>query len=179
MNFAIILAGGSGSRAGGPLPKQFQMLDDTRILWHSVKAFKSFDEDCRIILVVNPSFLKDWDRMFGAEENELGFTIYKTEGGATRIQSVKKGLEKIQSIIEKSGENPTVYIHDSARPRVTPDLMKRAEKLVRKGVGAIPVVGLSDSIRQLTGGGTVAVNRADYVAVQTPQVFLFEDKKCT
>ena len=62
------MAGGNGSRAGGDLPKQFQMVGGRRMLWHSAEAFHTFDPLCRIILVVHPEYLSRWDEMFGAEE---------------------------------------------------------------------------------------------------------------
>ena len=85
MNYAVILAGGTGSRAGGSLPKQFQIVKGKRLFWWSVQAFREFDEDCRIILVVHRDYLKDWDRLFGKEEREFGYPITKIEGGSSRF----------------------------------------------------------------------------------------------
>lgn len=172
MNYALILAGGTGTRAGGPLPKQFQIAGGKRILWRSVEAFLKFDPACEIVLVVHPDFLRDWDSIFGDEEKTLPHKIHKVKGGASRIQSVRNGLDFIFKVA--SGETK-VFIHDSARPLVTPELIKRGAEVLRPGEGAVPVVPITDSIRKLTAGSSIAVRREDYVAVQTPQIFYLPD----
>ena len=169
MNYAIILAGGTGSRAGGTLPKQFQYVRGKRLIWWSVEAFKAFDPDCRIIMAVHQNFLDNWDLILGPEERELGFEIIKVSGGASRFYSVKNAL----SIIDDP--DAVVFIHDGARPLLTPDLISRGASVVSSGVGAIPVIPLVDSIRELTQSGSVSVDRSRFVAVQTPQIFMCGD----
>lgn len=175
MNFAIILAGGTGSRAGGPLPKQFQMVHGRRMLWWSVEAFLRFDSHCRIVLVVHPRFLESWEDMMAEEEAVLGGPVEKVPGGATRFDSVKNGLGFIRSSFCDIGRDDTVFIHDAARPFVTPELILRGASVISEGVGAVPAVPLTDSIRRLLPDGSVSVPRADFVAVQTPQIFRFDD----
>lgn len=169
MNYAIILAGGTGSRAGGPLPKQFQKIGERSMLWRSVEAFFAFDPMCKIILVVHPAFLKKWDTLFGEEERSSGISgIIKVEGGASRIESVRNALRFVR-------EEGKVFIHDAARPFVTAELIKRGNATVGKGIGAVPVIPLTDSLRHITPEGSEAVPRSEYVAVQTPQIFYSED----
>lgn len=176
MNFALILAGGTGSRAGSALPKQFVAAGGRRLFWRSVEAFRTFDSECRIVLIVHPDYLERWDELFGAEERELGFEIAKTGGGVSRIESVKNGLEFIRGLLtEEQRSEARVFIHDSARPGVSAELIRRGSHAVGRGRGAVPVIPLADSIRRLDGAGSKAVARKDYVAVQTPQVFMFED----
>lgn len=186
MNYALILAGGTGSRAGGSLPKQFQMGGNDRIIWKSVKAFKRFDPDCVVVLVVHPYFLERWSEIFGEEEKALGFDIHKTVGGSSRIRSVKNGLDYIGEMLGsqdskaakgKTDTDPVVFIHDSARPAVTPELIERGRSAVDKGAGAVPTVPVVDSLRLKTQEGTKSVDRSDYLAVQTPQIFLYSDIK--
>lgn len=180
MNYAIILAGGTGTRAGGPLPKQFQEIRGRRMLWWSVDAFRRFDPDCRIILVVHPDFigcLKDF--LVGeADGFEMGIDI--VPGGSSRIESVRNGLDFIDGCLEKeslAGEDIQVFIHDAARPFVTTDLIERGSKAVKSEFGAVPAIPVTDSIRMITPTGSRAVDRSDFVAVQTPQVFMFHDIK--
>lgn len=169
MNYAIILAGGTGSRAGGTLPKQFQYVRGKRLIWWSVEAFKAFDPECRIIMAVHQNFLDNWDSILGPEERELGFEVVKVSGGVSRFYSVKNAL----SIIDDP--DAVVFIHDGARPLLSPDLISRGAAVVSSGVGAIPVVPLVDSIRELTQSGSVSVDRSCFVAVQTPQIFMCGD----
>lgn len=173
MNYAIILAGGTGSRAGGLLPKQFQLIAGRRMFWWSVLAFRRFDPECRIILVVHPDFID----AFSDEEESTGIPLLKVPGGSSRIESVRNGLTRILSECPDGAgsDEVRVFIHDAARPLVTPELIARGAEMAGKGVGAIPVVALSDSIRRLTAEGSEAADRAAFVAVQTPQIFMLPD----
>lgn len=175
MNYALILAGGTGSRAGGPLPKQFQKVGDQRILWRSVRAFKDFDRECRIVIVVHPDYLSTWEENLADEEKELGFEIMKTEGGSSRVESVKKGLAFLKTIIPENEKESIIFIHDSARPGIKPETIARGKEKVKHGRGSVPVIKIADSLRRLTPSGSVPVDRNEYMAVQTPQIFIYED----
>lgn len=145
------------------------------MLWWSILAFKKFDPAIQIILVVNPDFIDRWEAMFGEEERSLGLDIIKVKGGRSRVESVKNGLKYISGHETENDDGRIVYIHDSARPFVSPELISRGAGIVESGKGVIPVVPLTDSIRKLVGGTSKAVDRNEYFAVQTPQIFLFED----
>lgn len=161
-------------RAGGPLPKQFQKVGERSLFWRSVEAFLRFDPSMRVVLVVHPEFLARWHELFASEETALGARVTKVAGGPSRVASVRCGLEALGA-----GPSDLVFIHDSARPLVSPELIARGEACVRGfaegGVGAVPVVPLADSIRRLTPEGSVSVPRSEYVAVQTPQIFRYGD----
>ena len=62
--YAVIVAGGEGNRAGGSVPKQFQMLGDVPMLWWSVRAFHEEDSSTEIILVLHPGFFDEWDILY-------------------------------------------------------------------------------------------------------------------
>lgn len=175
MNIALILAGGVGSRAGGSLPKQFQYIRGKRMLWWSVEQFLRFDPDCLILLVVHPHFLENWEREFGEEEKLIGHPVHKTAGGSTRVESVRNGLNFLENLGVDGAAK--VFIHDGARPLVTEEMIRAGEAVAADGIGAVPVVPLSDSIREFRDGRSVAVDRNNYRAVQTPQIFLFQDIK--
>lgn len=140
------------------------------MLQWSIDAFRAYDPDCGVVLVVHPDYLEKWKELLKGE----GITA--VAGGTSRIESVRNGLKEIgKDGKNKNGEERIVFIHDAARPGVTPEMIRRGEAAVRPGTGAVPVVPLSDSIRKLTWEGSIAVNRSEYVAVQTPQVFMYED----
>lgn len=149
------------------------------MLWWSVCAFQGFDNGCVAILVVHPQYLAQWEDMFSAEESAFSMRIEKVAGGASRIESVRNGLKKVGEIIGVEGlkdERNIVFIHDSARPLVTPELITRGCIAVDCGVGAVPTISVADSLREIKDTGEiVAVNRNRFLAVQTPQVFVYED----
>lgn len=173
MNFALILAGGVGKRAGGLLPKQFQSLDGKPVLWWSMEAFKDF-HDTHIVLVLHPDFYEDWEKMISILQENEKIKYYIASGGVSRIESVRNGLEYIKRHFNPS-DNAIVCIHDGARPLVSPDLILRGLETVEKGKGAVPVVALSDSIRRKMGQTSVAADRSEFLAVQTPQIFHFNE----
>lgn len=150
------------------------------MIWWSVEAFKAFDPDCRIILTLPRHFLDNWEAEFGEEEKALGYETVKVEGGYSRFLSVRNAILYLKEwhCNMEEGSNPgelKVFIHDGARPLVSPQLISRGALVAAKGVGAVPVIPLVDSIRMKVSEGTVAADRSRFVAVQTPQIFLFDD----
>jgi 2-C-methyl-D-erythritol 4-phosphate cytidylyltransferase len=158
--YALIVAGGTGTRMGAGIPKQFLPLNGLPVLMHAINAFKDISHE--IILVLPAEHIAEWQNLCSSHT----FTIVHTlvEGGASRFHSVKNGLEKVEP-------ESLVAVHDGVRPLVSPELINMAylEAIVHKAV--IPAVPLSESIRQKTETGTMAVPRDNYLIVQTPQTF--------
>ena len=100
---AVIVAAGRGKRAGGDLPKQWQMLLEQPILNHTLAAFQKHPDIGQIVLVLHRD-----DMARGADL--AGVSI--VEGGADRAVSVRAGLASIDSVDH-------ILIHDVARPLVT------------------------------------------------------------
>lgn len=167
--YAVILAGGAGLRAGGDVPKQFQMLNGVPVLWWSVRAFHEEDPETRIRIVVHPGFFDLWDILFS--ELPMGDRAIPVElvcGGRSRLESVRNGIEGIDVV---SDGEVMIAVHDAARPLLTPSLISRGWEKCRETGAAIPFVPMTDSIRRLLPEGSEALDRNDYVRVQTPQVF--------
>ena len=161
---AIIVAGGTGSRMGGDMPKQFMLLHGKPILLHSIDAFLAADVGMRIVLVVHPDYISH-TRMLLDQAAYTG-NIHITEGGKTRFHSVSNGLH----FVNRDG---IVLIHDAVRCLVTPDLIRKTISLAIETGSAIPVIPVKDSIRKWDrqSGNSFMVNREELVVVQTPQVF--------
>lgn len=105
--YAIIVAGGVGSRSGDSLPKQFHDILGHPMLWWSLRAFHSEDPDTRLIVVMHPSYMEYWKGIAGPK-----CAPHQTvAGGDTRTASVAAGL----SLIPKA-ELGLVAVHDAARP---------------------------------------------------------------
>jgi 2-C-methyl-D-erythritol 4-phosphate cytidylyltransferase len=160
---AIITAGGSGSRMGSLIPKQFLLLNQKPLLWYTISAFLEAFQDISIILVLPQDYMTA-----GAElVNELQINDQTTlvVGGSTRYHSVQNGIQQIK--------NPSVvFVHDGVRCLVTPNLIKRCfEQTIEKG-SAIPAVTCTDSVRILNNDSHKAINRDQVKIIQTPQTFL-------
>ncbi len=159
----IIVAGGRGVRAGGDLPKQFQLLGGKPMLMRSIEAFHAYDDSLRIVVVLPEGFQPAWEQLCATHRFTVPHRV--TTGGETRFHSVKNGLKEIT-------EEETVGVHDAARPFVTTELIGRCfDTAEAHQCGVIPVVEEMNSVRLLTDEGSRMLDRKLLRVVQTPQVF--------
>ncbi len=159
--YAIIVAGGAGTRMGGELPKQFQLLKGKPILWHSVKAFTDAYDDMQIILVLPENHMEKGEQI--AREFAL-HRIRMTVGGDTRFQSVKNGLRMVDA-------HAIVFVHDGVRCLASPELIRRCAEAALEKDNAIPAVAALDTIRIKTKSGNEMLDREKLAIIQTPQTF--------
>lgn len=160
---AIITAGGSGTRMGSPIPKQFLLLNQKPLLWYTISAFIEAYQDIFILLVLPKDFLTAGQELIN--EMQITHQASLVVGGSTRFHSVQNGILQIK--------NPAVvFVHDGVRCLLTPNLIKRCfEQTIEKG-SAIPVVTCTDSVRIVNNNDHSAINRDQVKIVQTPQTFL-------
>jgi 2-C-methyl-D-erythritol 4-phosphate cytidylyltransferase/2-C-methyl-D-erythritol 2,4-cyclodiphosphate synthase len=155
---AIITAAGRGSRAGGDLPKQWQVLAGEPVLAHALRAFSGMP----CVLVIHP------DDRARAEALDSGALI--VEGGATRCASVRAGLNALVG-----GGVSRVLIHDGARPLVSSALIARVIAALTHGVAAAPALGVTDALwTGVQGRVSGTVDRSGLYRAQTPQGFHFD-----
>ncbi len=166
---AILLGGGDGTRAGGPLPKQFQEIAGMSVLQRSVEAFLKADPDTRVFVVLHPSFLQQWEDVVETLEQKFGSPITLVCGGKSRWHSVKNALVMLEQYGVEDGD--VVAVHDGARPLVPGAVIADGWAKGAECGAAVPVVPVTDSLRRFVEEDSVAVPRKEYVAVQTPQVF--------
>jgi 2-C-methyl-D-erythritol 4-phosphate cytidylyltransferase len=160
--YALIVAGGKGTRIKTKLPKQFLELKGKPILLHTLEAFYRYSEKIEVILVLPEDDFEIWEAIC----NKFHFQkpIILQRGGETRFQSVKNGLSKI----EGSG---LVAIHDGVRPLVSEDIIGASFHLAAVHRSAVAAVRLKDSIRMTDQDNTKAVDRSRFRLIQTPQTF--------
>jgi len=160
--YAIIVAGGTGTRMKSAMPKQFLLLSGSPMLIHSLRVFYQADPEIELIVALSGKYHEEWKKI-GAE---YGLTINHqiVEGGETRFHSVKNGLHLV-------GNTGLVAIHDAARPLITPEFICHCFESASKYGSAVPVVQVSDSLRQLDGNQSHPIDRSRILSVQTPQVF--------
>lgn len=165
----IIVAGGKGLRVGGELPKQFQLVGGEPMLMHTIRAFYTYSESMRIVVVLPQVSQPYWTQL--CEKYQFKLPHIVVDGGETRFHSVQNGLELIS-------DNETVAVHDGARPFVTCQLIERCfNASVEKHIGVIPVIDEVNSVRQITGTESRVINREQLKLVQTPQVFPADELK--
>lgn len=164
--YAIIVGGGSGSRMGGGIPKQFRSICGRPMIWWAMKAFYDENPATEIILVLPENFISLWNDFFTSLPEQDRIIHRVTAGGTTRTESVKNGLKLVKD------KDATVAVHDGARPMLKKDLICRGWSAVEETGAAIPIVEVVDSLREINGKDSNAVDRSKFRAVQTPQVFL-------
>jgi 2-C-methyl-D-erythritol 4-phosphate cytidylyltransferase len=160
--YAVIVAGGSGTRMGGDLPKQFILLQNKPVLYYSLKAFLEAYDDMEVILVLPIGHTDKGQEIIDAYFDKDRIQV--TDGGDTRFQSVKNGLQLIQ-------EESIVFVHDAVRCLVTKELIQRCYASAVETGSAIPVISSKDSVRLITEEGNDAIDRNKVMLVQTPQTF--------
>lgn len=157
--YAIIVAGGSGTRMGASVPKQFLLLAGKPILQHTIEAFLNAFPDMELIVV-----LPEVNNEIVSSLNLNNNRIRTVKGGQTRFGSVKNGLGLTSS-------ESIIFVHDAVRCLVSVELIRRCyEQALQKGT-AIPVISCRDSIRWMENDGSKALDRNRVMLVQTPQVF--------
>lgn len=156
--WTVVVAAGSGTRAGEGIPKQYRPLSGRRVLDWSLEAARSVSAG--IVLVVPAAEL---DR-----EEPLADLV--VAGGETRSDSVRCGLAEVPEDVG------TVLVHDAARPLASPALFEAVVAAVEAGAdAAVPAVPVTDTIKRIAGGTVVETpDRSTLVAVQTPQGFRAE-----
>ena len=160
--YAIIVAGGSGSRMQHELPKQFIEVAGKPILMHTIERFYIYNPELRLVVVLPRQQMETWREL--CRKHSFSLTHKTVAGGATRFASVRNGLAEVQ------GE-ALVAVHDGVRPFVETGTIQAAFEAAAIYGGAVVAVSPKDSIRELTQEGSRAVSRTNYKLVQTPQCF--------
>lgn len=159
----IVVAAGSGSRFGAEVPKQFCEMCGLPVVMHTVKALRDSGTG-EVVIVLSDGMVDFWKELcdrHGFESPEI------VHGGVTRWQSVKNAIDA------KGANADIISVHDGARPLLSQQLIRRLVSSVDDVTPAvIPVVAVTDSLRRVDSSGeNMSVDRKEFFAVQTPQVF--------
>jgi 2-C-methyl-D-erythritol 4-phosphate cytidylyltransferase / 2-C-methyl-D-erythritol 2,4-cyclodiphosphate synthase len=163
---ALIVAAGSGSRAGGDLPKQFRLVAGEPMLRHSYAVFNAHPLITETFVVIGEGQEEITKEVLAGMPPPALIT-----GGASRRDSVRNGLEAINDL----GGADYVLIHDAARPFVTIRVIDDLIAALANKAGAVPVLPVIDSVAYGSDIMGVTVPRENLNRVQTPQAFHFAD----
>ncbi len=173
---AVVVAGGSGKRMKSKIPKQFLPLVGCPVLVHTLKCFLEYDNKLSIALVLPQSSFNEWEYISHRWLTELEKTrICVCEGGNTRTESVSKGLKKLAELY-LIPDKTWIAIQDGVRPFATRDILDSAFKTAQEFGASVACVPVKGSLRyQESPGISKAIDRSQYLEVQTPQTFLLKD----
>jgi len=160
---AIVVAGGSGTRMGGEMPKQFLLLGGRSILDRSVHAISGCPSVDGIVLALPPSSppgLRDAYR-------GVGKVIAVVDGGKERHDSVRHAL----GVVPEEAE--ILLVHDAVRPFLPAEFVTRCVELAREHGAVAPVLPIRDTVKEWDAAARTlsTVDRAKLMRVQTPQGF--------
>ena len=156
------MAGGSGRRMGGALPKQFVIVDGMPIVARTINTFAEALPGGDIVVVLPEEHIPMWQNLASR------FDVAKhrcVAGGKERFHSVKAGVEALGDEVEY------IAVHDGVRALVTKRLIIGAMLAAEEHKAVIPVMGVVDSYRQVEGSESRIIDRTTLRTVQTPQVF--------
>lgn len=163
---AVIPAAGVGRRMATPVEKQFLPLRGLPILSHTVRAFQECPEIEAIVVVV-PEAKIGWVWEQVVRRNNFHKVIDVAAGGATRQESVRRGLKRI-------GDGwDVVVIHDGVRPLVLPETISMVVEEARFHGACVVAIPMKDTIKEVDENGFVlrTIPRQGLWSVQTPQAF--------
>ncbi|MBQ0166976.1 MAG: 2-C-methyl-D-erythritol 4-phosphate cytidylyltransferase [Treponema sp.] len=171
-NIAIILAGGVGSRIGGPMPKQFLSLNDKPVIVHTLENFQKNKLITGIVIVC----VKDWIPHLKQiiEEYKISKVNNIVEGGDTGHDSTRNGLFSLKGILS---DNDFVIIHDAARPILPQAAIDNMLSVAHeKGNASLAIPCYETMIFTDDGkSGAQQLDRNCVMRIQTPQAYNFKE----
>ena len=168
MNIAIIAAAGAGTRMASDRPKQFLLLAGTPVIVHTLKAFEQCGNIHEVIVVLPAEQSAGFLSMAG--KYGLRKLARVVPGGATRAESVKRGLMSVRAATAE-----IVAVHDGVRPVVTVDEIDRTVLAAREHGAAIVVASVTDTIKEVRDQSVVrTLDRSLLRRALTPQCFRYE-----
>lgn len=163
---AIVVAAGSGSRLGGPIPKALRDVGGVPLVARSVAQLAAGGVGAAVVVVADGT-QPDFEAALADAPIPCGII----PGGAERQDSVANGIALI-ALHGALEDAEIVLVHDAARAFVPAEVVARVIAAVRAGAdAAVPVVPVVDSVREVGDDGSAVVDRSRLRAVQTPQGF--------
>lgn len=166
MNVAIVLSGGTGTRLGAEVPKQYIRVNNRTIISYCLEVLESCEQIDAIQIVADDS----WQDII-LESKMTKFRGF-SKPGANRQLSIYNALEDVK---EFAAKEDVVIIHDAARPCVSEKMFKELIHACEEHDGALPVLPMKDTVYLSENGNSITslLNRSHIFAGQAPEAFLF------
>lgn len=173
MNYAVIIAGGVGSRMGFSIPKQFINVDDKPVIIYTLEGFQKHPEIDGIVAVC----LEGWGDVLQAYAKEYGITklLKVVPGGASGQESIRNGVEALEGIAEPGD---SVVIHDGIRPLVESEVLTDVLRVCRQHGNAVTSLPYNEQIFVVDEDDptttTQYIPRETLRRVSTPQAYEYQ-----
>lgn len=175
MNIALILSGGTGTRLGGDIPKQYIKVKGRMLIAYCLNMFAAHSAVDGIFVVAAPEWrdeiLKECGRLGIGKSAITGFS----DPGKTRQLSILNGLRDIDTYVKSLDKNddPVVIIHDAARPNLTAEYLDRCLDAIEGCDGVMPTLPMKDTVYYSENGTKVdrLLDRSCIYAGQAPELY--------
>ena len=172
MNVALVLSGGTGTRLGSELPKQYWTIAGKPVIVHTLEQFEGLQAVAGVIVTASPEWaarIWEWKETYG-----LSKLWEVAPAGADRQRSIRNGLLAAERFVgeERSG----VIVQDAARPLTSRDLLQRLIEGLEEAPAVMPVLPVTDTTYTSRDGQWVdgLLDRRTLFAGQAPEAFHFQ-----
>lgn len=159
---AVIVAGGTGRRMRGTIPKQFIEINGKPVIIYSLEAFYKYDNSIQFIIALHEDYFSVWEEVI--KKYPIFSNLIIVPGGNTRFHSVCNAIKMIK-------DESLVAIHDAVRPLVSWQTIEKCYRTAEKAGNAVPCLEMRESVREVKLTRTRSVDRDKFRTIQTPQVF--------
>lgn len=173
MNYALIIAGGSGNRMGQDIPKQFMHVDNCPIITHTMLCFEQHPDIDGIAVVC----LAGWETVVQSYANQFNVKKLKHifQGGKNGQESIRNGIYGLRDA--GLSDDDLVLIHDAVRPLLSQEIISSNIAVCKQYGNAITGIQCREAILESDNGflSTMSIPRDTLIRTQTPQTFRLKD----
>ena len=172
-NYALIIAGGSGTRMGQKIPKQFINIYDKPVLIYTLEGFQRHP----LIDAIEVVCIDGWQEVLQAYANQFGITKMKwiVSGGNTGQESIRNGVYNLEGICK---DDDLVIIHDGIRPMVDESVLTDVIKVAKEKGNAVTSLPYNEQIFVVNPEDPSTtrqyIPRETLRRVSTPQAYPFD-----
>lgn len=165
MNIALVLAGGTGTRLGADIPKQYIEVRGKMIIDYCLETMEHSNDIAEVWIVADEM----WREHIKKVDKFKGYA----SPGRNRQLSIYNGLKAIEESLTGEEKEVNVLIHDAARPFLTEKLIRECVKAVEGHDGVLPVLPMKDTVYYSEDGKVISslINRDKLYAGQAPELF--------
>ena len=172
MNYALIFAGGIGSRMGSKIPKQFLKVDKKPIIIHVMEKFSTHNLIDGLIVVCKKEYIETCKAF--VNKFRVRKVIDVISGGETGQESIGKGIRYLIENVSVTPEQDIVLIHDGVRPLIDHDLITRSIRCTQENGNSIAVSPAIETVIRVDSNGHIVetVDRSCCRNAKAPQCFI-------